>query len=235
LGTVFATDFNGLAGDGDLDGVVVEGIVARGASSSCHDLFLLTRGSGKDSRPWKLVAGLSQSLEKWSLATESGAPEGGGGTSVSTTKGSGEVAVAGEADLEGESGEVVVVRKKVEGAGEAEAELIPIEGHALNLLKDLGEVNGRAMDFGGYLGEGPTASEVGGEEELDAIDDALIAEATAWSAGGAWSEGALDEGEREAFCFEGFGRFFAEAVAEHGHEGLGACVNTKSMGAEGGR
>ena len=121
MGAVFATDFNGLAGDGDLDGVVVEGIVARGASSSCHNLFLLTRDSGKDSRPWSLVPGLSQSLEKWSLATESGAPEGGGGTSVSTTKGSGEVAVAGEADFEGERGEVVVLIEKVEGSREAKA------------------------------------------------------------------------------------------------------------------
>ena len=111
-----------------------------------------------------LVPALSQSLENWSLATESGAPEGGGGTSVSTTKGSGEVAVAGEADLKGECGEVVVVGKKVEGAGESEAELIPVEGHALNLLKDLNEVNGRAVDFGGDVGEGPTAGEVGGEE-----------------------------------------------------------------------
>ena len=43
----------------------------------------------------------------------------------------------------------------------------------------------------------------------------------------------MDEGEREAFCFEGFGRGFAEAIAEHGNERLGACVDAKSMRAEG--
>ena len=38
LSAVFATDFYGFAGDGDLDGVGVEGVVASSARCSSHDV-----------------------------------------------------------------------------------------------------------------------------------------------------------------------------------------------------
>jgi len=89
------------------------------------------------------MTGLSQSLEKRvRSAAEGSAFEGGGGASVGSAEGGGEVAVAGEADLEGESCEVFELVEQVEGAGEAQAKLIAVERHAFDLLEDLSEIDG---------------------------------------------------------------------------------------------
>jgi hypothetical protein len=139
------------------------------------------------------------------------------------------MAVTGEPYLEGKGGEVVETFEQIERSSESQPELITIERHALDLLKDLGEIYGRAMDFGGNIGEGPAAGQVGAEEELDAIDHALISECAGCSSSGAGTESALKEGDCEAFGFERFSCAFAKAITQHRHERLGSCINAEPV------
>ena len=151
---------------------------------------------------------------------------------VCTSKCGCEVAVAGEADFEGERRQVIVPVKEVEGAGETQPELVTVKGHAFHLLEDLGEIDRGAVDFGGYVGESPATSQVGGEEEFDAVDCALMPKCAGGVTCGARSEGTLNQGNRQAFGFEGFGDAFAQAVTKHCHEGLGPRIDAQTMRTE---
>ena len=51
------------------------------------------------------------------------------------------MAVAGEAEVEPEGGQIVVLRKEVERARETQAQLVAIERHALDLLEHLRQVD----------------------------------------------------------------------------------------------
>ncbi len=88
------------------------------------------------------------------------------------------------------------------------------------------------MDFGGDVGQGPATGEVGGEEKLDAIDNAFVTVGAGGVASGARSECALDESNGEALGFEVFGDTFAETVAKHGDECLCTCVDAEALGTE---
>jgi len=157
LSAIFATDLDGFPGDGDLDCISVEGVITSCASSCGHGLFLLTRGSGRDSRPRRFRPTLSQFLEKGicGSSTQGGAFEGGRGASVCAAEGGCEMAVAGEADFEGEGGEVVEPSEEIERARKAKAQLIAVKRHSLDLLKDLREIDGGAVNFSGNVGQGP--------------------------------------------------------------------------------
>ena len=109
--------------------------------------------------------------------------------------------MTGEADFKSERCEIRVSIEQIERSRETELKLVAIEGHSLDLLEDLGEIDGGAMDFCGDVGEGPAAGEVGGEEELDAIDHALVAIGASGVPASARPESALDESYCQALGF----------------------------------
>ncbi len=51
------------------------------------------------------------------------------------------MAVAGEAKVEPEGSQIVVLRKEIQGARETQAQLVAIEGQSLDLLEHLCEVD----------------------------------------------------------------------------------------------
>ena len=163
------------------------------------------------------------------LFAQCGLAEFGWGAAVGFAEGGAEMAVTGEAEVEAQSGEIVVLAEKIEGAGEAQAELVAIEGQSLDLLEDLREIDGGAADFGGNFSKRPAAGEVAGENELGAIDHFLVAECTACGAAGAWAEGAVCEGEGQAFSFERLCEVAMQAVAQDGHEDLSTWIDAQAM------
>lgn len=145
------------------------------------------------------------------------------------------MAVAGEAEVEAEPGEIVAGGEELEGAREAEPQLIPVERHPFDLLKDLGEINGRAADFGRDFGEGPAAREVAGQDEFHAVHETLAGDAGGGGVGGARSQGTQDEGQCQAFGFQRLGNAVTQAVAQEGDEGLGSRVDAQALVREHGR
>ena len=53
-----------------------------------------------------------------------------------------EVTVAGEAEVEAQSCQVVILREKIESTSEPQAQLITIQGQTFHLLENLREING---------------------------------------------------------------------------------------------
>src|SRR5687768_8247579 len=76
-----------------------------------------------------------------------------------------EMTVAGEAELEGEGGEVVVLPQQVQGASEPQAKLIAIQRQPFDLLEYLGEIHRRATDFGSDFRERPAPRKIRRERE----------------------------------------------------------------------
>ncbi|MNL36163.1 hypothetical protein D3C87_1582330 [compost metagenome] len=74
------------------------------------------------------------------------------------------MAVAGEAEIEPELGQVVIAAEQVERAGKPEAQLVAIKRHAFHLAEDLGEIDGRHTGLVGNLRQCPASREVGGKQ-----------------------------------------------------------------------
>src|SRR5690242_15293128 len=81
---------------------------------------------------------------EWVLAAQRGPLELGGGTTVNLAERCTEMAVAGEAELQTESGQVVILRQKIQRTRQPQAQLIAVQGETFDLLEDLREINGRA-------------------------------------------------------------------------------------------
>ena len=116
---------------------------------------------------------------KLRLAVKDGLAEFGRGAAVRLTEGGAEMAVAGEAEIEAQSGEVVVAGEEIESTRKAQTQLIAVQRQAFDLLENLREINGRAANFRGDFRERPTAGQVACENELDAVNEALASEAGA--------------------------------------------------------
>src|SRR5690242_2135252 len=74
---------------------------------------------------------------------------------VGLAKGGAEMAVAGEAEVHAERGEVVISAKQIQGARQPQAEVVAIERHGFDLLKHLRQVDRRDADFRADLGKRP--------------------------------------------------------------------------------
>src|SRR5689334_617303 len=144
----------------------------------------------------------------------------GRGAAVGSLEGGGEMAVAGEPQLEAEGGEIVVLGHQVERAGEPQIELIAVEGHALDLLEDLREIDGGAADLGCDFRERPAARQIAGEEQLRPIHEFLTWDAVGRRAQRLRAQGSTHEGERETFGFERLRDALIQAVSEQRDERL---------------
>src|SRR5258705_8264283 len=137
---------------------------------------------------------------------------------IDITERSTEMAVAGEAEIQTKTGEVVATADQVESASQTEAELIPVQGHAFHLLEDLREIDGGAADFGGDVGQGPAARQIARQHELDAINEPLASDGGGRGVRRARSESALHQSQGKAFGLEWFGDVFAQAMTKKGDE-----------------
>lgn len=153
----------------------------------------------------------------------------GGRAAVGLAEGGAEVAVTGKTEIETQGGEIAILREKVERASETEAQLITIERETFYLLENLCEVDGRAVNFRGDLGQRPTARQIAGEHELHAVDQALAAKSGAGRMRRAWTKRALHESESETLCFERFRDAVTQTVAEKCDERLRAGVNAQAL------
>src|ERR1700722_5395219 len=95
------------------------------------------------------------------------------GQPVGFLEGAGEVAVAREAEIEGDARQVGIVPEKVERARKTQLKLVAIERQAFDLLEHLGQVDCGDADGGRDLRESPAAAEVGCQYELGAVDSLL--------------------------------------------------------------
>src|SRR5258706_16122698 len=108
------------------------------------------------------------------------------------------MAVAGEAQIQTKRGEVVVLRDEVERAREAQAPLVAIERHAFDGLENPREMHRRAAHLRGDLGERPAPRGIAREDELGAIDKALVARTPVGFMGWARSQRTPHQWEGEA-------------------------------------
>src|SRR6187401_36111 len=60
---------------------------------------------------------------------------------------SGEVAVTRESKMQGEVGEIVILRDQIQCSREPQPQVIAIERQAFDLLKSLGEIHGGSTDL----------------------------------------------------------------------------------------
>ena len=121
-GTVVTAHFNCLAADFDFDGISVQLAVASRTSRFNHGIALPYPKSGSESsRPRSKRTPLSESLaicEK-GLTTKRRLAELRRRTAVSFTKRGAEMAVTGEAEVQAQSGEVIILWEKIQCACQA--------------------------------------------------------------------------------------------------------------------
>src|SRR5215831_6913451 len=184
-----------------------------------------TRNPGTPSKPQRRNGTLSRSLAifRRALTPEGRLPEFRWGTAVSRAERGAEVAVTGESKVQTESGEVVIVRQKIQRPGQAQPQLVPIQRQPLHLLKDLRQVNGRSPDFRGDFSQRPSPREIAREDKLDSIYKLLPSNAGACRVRSARSQCSLHKGQRQALRFQWFGKVPAKAVAQQGQIGRASC------------
>src|SRR5262249_11768801 len=89
------------------------------------------------------------------LSVKGVAPERRRRAAVGLLEGGREMTVTGEAEIEAQRGEVVILRQQIERSCESELHLTAIQRHAFHLLKDLREVDRGMANFGADLGQCP--------------------------------------------------------------------------------
>ena len=52
-----------------------------------------------------------------------------------------EMAVAGEAEIQAQRGQILILREEIQRAGQPQPQLVAIERHTLHLLKDLRQID----------------------------------------------------------------------------------------------
>lgn len=114
--------------------------------------------------------------------------------SVSFSECSAEMAVARKAEIEAQSGQIVILGKKVQSPRQSQAQLITIERHALDLLKDLGEIDRRTSHFRSDFGQCPASSQIACQDKLDPVNQPLPPEARARFMRGARPQRTADQG-----------------------------------------
>src|SRR4051812_48267152 len=142
------------------------------------------------------------------------------------------MAVAGEAELQAQRGEIVVLAEQIEGPREAQAQLIPIQRHAFHLLKDLREIYGRAADLGGDLSERPAARQICREYELHSIHEFLPTHARLCVPLCAWPERTTHECQRQTLGFQLLRDTATQTVPKKRDERLRARIDAQPLLAE---
>ena len=142
------------------------------------------------------------------------------------------MAVAGEAKVEAECAQVLVCSEQVQCARQPEMQLVAIERETLHLLECLRQIDGRAADLGGHLGERPAPREVGCEHELGAVDETPACEAPSRGPGAARAEPPPHERQRDALRFERLGGTRVQAVPEERNQCLRARIDPQPLHAK---
>ena len=112
--------------------------------------------------------------------------------------------MAGEAEVQAQGGEVVVLPEKIQRTRQAQPQLVAIQGQAFDLLEDLGQVHGGAAHLCGDLGQRPAACQITGEHELGPVHQALASDTGAGDVRGARPQRPLHQGQGQGFRFQGF-------------------------------
>jgi hypothetical protein len=163
------------------------------------------------------------------LAMESRVPELGGGTAVGRPECGAEVTVAGEAKVQAQRREVVVLSEKIERPRQPQPQLVAIQGQTFYLLEDLCEIHGRAPHFIGDVGQSPAPRQVTGQHELRPIHEPLAAGTCAGRVRRAGPERPLRQGQRQALCLKGLSGVLTQAVPQDRHERLSPRVNPQAL------
>ena len=152
-----------------------------------------------------------------------------GRTAVELAKCGAEVTVTGEAEVEAERRQIVILGNQVEGSCKTHPKLIAIEGQALYLLEHLRKIDRRPVNLGGNLGQSPAPRQITGQCQLDAVDQAAPSEGGSRHARGTRAESAMRQRQCKTFCFQGFRDPAAETVPEHGHQRLCSPVDSRPL------
>src|SRR5260370_40986896 len=94
-------------------------------------------------------------------------------TSIGLAEGRAEVAVAGEAKVEAQGGEVVILSEKVQRGRQAKAQLVAIQRQAFHQLEDLREIHRLDANFLGDLGQRPPPRRIPCKHERSSVNPAL--------------------------------------------------------------
>src|SRR5687768_18022076 len=87
----------------------------------------------------------------------------GGRAAVGLAKSGAEMAVAGEAQIHAQCGEILRLAEQLERPRQPQAQLIAIQGRAFELLKHLSQINRRYADLRADVCERPASREIRGQ------------------------------------------------------------------------
>src|ERR1700729_4266084 len=74
--------------------------------------------------------------------------------------------VTGESELQTESAKIVASLQEMEGARQAQPQLVAVQRHSFDLLKELCEVHRRHSDLSRNISQSPTPTHVGRQPQL---------------------------------------------------------------------
>src|SRR6266851_6373052 len=115
-------------------------------------------------------------------------------TSVGRAECGAEMAVAGKAEIKAESGQVIILRERVQRPCKPESQLITIQWEPFHLLEHLREINWGTAHFRCDFSKCPASRQIAGQHKFHPIDQPLSANAGAGCVGGARTERTPNEG-----------------------------------------
>ncbi len=147
---------------------------------------------------------------------------------IKLAEGSAEVAMAGEAEIERQSRQIVVACKEMQCARQPEAQLVVIERQSFYLLENLREINRRNAQFAGDLSQSPAPHEIARQHELGSIYQFLATNRRARRMRAARPESSSHQSQCQNLSFQGFCNVLVQAVAQERHEGLRTGVDAQT-------
>jgi hypothetical protein len=140
--------------------------------------------------------------------------------------------VARKAQLGGQCGQIVVLRNQVQRSGEAQPQLIAIEGNAFGLLEHLCQIYRRAADFRGDVRERPAPGKIAGQQDFDAVSQPAARTSRSGFVRCAWAQASANQGEHEALGLQRLDGAVVQAMPKQGDQGLCARVDAVMLPTE---
>jgi hypothetical protein len=142
------------------------------------------------------------------------------------------MAVAGKAQICGQSRQIVVLRNHIQGSRETQPQMITIQGNAFDLLEDLRQIYRRAANFGGDIRKCPAPGQIAGQQDFDAVREAAAGMSCSRRVRGARPQAAAHQGQQQTFGLQRLNGTIVQAMPKQCDQRLCARIDALILAAE---
>src|SRR5258706_9055812 len=152
-----------------------------------------------------------------------------GRTTVSSSECGTKMAVAGEAEMQAQCGQIVILREEIQGPRQSKTQLVAIQRHTFHLLEDLCEIDRGAAHISSNLSQRPSPCQIARQHEFGPVHQLLTSDTGSSCVRGAGPQRALHQGQGNALCLQRLRDVPTQAMPQQRDEQLSSRINAKTL------